>query len=531
MPMPRIGSWKYVVAAAIGVTAAGVSGYQYNRVSDFRDRPTWHVFEEEISDANIFSPIVRYAMFKRGSEPYEKDLAQWLGKIELDEAPFDAAVMEGFLSRLDKGQLVRLTGAFASSSKPLLPHIKKKLFPATTGCVFAGVNDNTVWSLVSEDSDEAYEEYSEESIDQDSEESDESALVEESTGDNLAPFDPLTQTSIEYGEYDYAVIPWRIEFEHIEDPELRARIAKCVGSLSSTASKYFPMALVPKQGPEAQKLLQQLIAKGNATLVANVSMSSSEVSKQAMDWLVRNVDSISKDHLTNIHASGIAPEFRRALFSRWIREDQRSRAIATIRQTLLDGHDVVAQDMARPIVDGKDSTLKKDLIVILARNYTRLGQLKVDEAFSGKAPRTEMFYSYDNYFNSNTMARYSQISGHGYVEVGKSFPAIYCMPPSDSEEEDLRKFIASYPWFPATDDAHLRLASRLLLDGRLDEAQAELRSLDAARYVDTDAKELVPDAVQLIEAVRDGRRTVPAAQDWYELNLSERCPSARREDA
>jgi hypothetical protein len=54
---------------------------------------------------------------------------------------------------------------------------------------------------------------------------------------------------------------------------------------------------------------------------------------------------------------------------------------------------------------------------------------------------------------------YRKLSTHDYKETGKTWPPSYFTKgPSTEEIGEWKRFIASYPWFPGTDDAYYRLA-------------------------------------------------------------------------
>jgi hypothetical protein len=132
----------------------------------------------------------------------------------------------------------------------------------------------------------------------------------------------------------------------------------------------------------------------------------------------------------------------------------------------------IAEGIAKPIIKGRDSTLKKGLIVILVQNNSRLGQQHIDHAFAGSAPRVTLFEStYEYVYGSRAGDRYQEISKHDYRENCKLWPP-YMLSPKRLLQERLEwpRFIQQFPWFPGTDDAYFRLAYSHYATGHIAEA-------------------------------------------------------------
>lgn len=118
-----------------------------------------------------------------------------------------------------------------------------------------------------------------------------------------------------------------------------------------------------------------------------------------------------------------------------------------------------AERIARPVLDGPDSELRKGEIVILVDNDSVLGRRHIDEAFRGTAPRRTMFRSWFDYIDSSRAADlYKKLARHDYLETGKTWPPSTTKAPLRFDDvEDWREFIKLYPWFPGTDDAYYRM--------------------------------------------------------------------------
>lgn len=507
--------WRLIGIASVGVLILAsmvLMIYEVHRFRQFRAHPTWHVFEQEITDASVSSPLNRYLVFKPGSGDYNAQLYEWLGAMEFEGAPLDASNMRGFLANLSPTQLIRLTHNFASAPEPMLPHLKKKLFSTSGPCFFARTTEDELSEVLK---DGYYDPKGEVYV-----EDDEGSYA---LNGGVDTDDPLTLTMVETSANPDGSIPWGIAFEDVSDAELRQMVVACIRSLDPAASARYPLAFIPKQAPDGEALLKLLIQDRNAILIAKLAESKSDVSTQAKAWLVENSVRLPDSQLLYLHQGRLQPEVRMAMFDRWLKERNDARAKAVFRQAILHDEIDTAVRMAKPLLDGADSSLKKDLIVILARNHMALGKSQIDEAFSGASTRRELFYNYTNYVNSGAMREYTRLSRHDYLEVGKSFPAYYCLPPLRDEESGLRAFLARYPWFPAVDDAHLRLASRLYLDRNLDQAEDELNQLEAADYVDFDAMELIPAARKAITEARSGIYISASADEWYESKLQDVC--------
>lgn len=139
-------------------------------------------------------------------------------------------------------------------------------------------------------------------------------------------------------------------------------------------------------------------------------------------------------------------------------------AATRIFHSALDNDEAAGEALAKRVLAGPDSTHRKDVIVILARHGSKLVRDRVDDAFAGATPRTELFSDSRQYAFTATAAEYEDIAGHPYLGLDKQWPPI--MPVSGSDDpEKWRLFIAQHPWFPGTDDAYYRLAFRLFSNG------------------------------------------------------------------
>ncbi len=117
-----------------------------------------------------------------------------------------------------------------------------------------------------------------------------------------------------------------------------------------------------------------------------------------------------------------------------------------------------AEELAVSELALPDSEIRKGIIVTLVRHESPLGYQHVEEAFQGSAPRTIYFKEPVQYLGTKAAEEYVRISGHKYVGTKKEWPPfILDNRVLESEAEEWRIFIDTYPWFPGTDDAYYRL--------------------------------------------------------------------------
>jgi hypothetical protein len=135
---------------------------------------------------------------------------------------------------------------------------------------------------------------------------------------------------------------------------------------------------------------------------------------------------------------------------------------------LTHGYVEGCEKIARVIIAAGDSQLRKNLIVLLMNHDSTLARQHLDDAFRGSAPRTAKFDDSDEYAFGNTAHEYERLAHHDYLGPGKTWP------PSSgkgfTKGDDVvgwRTFIATYPWFPGTDDAYYRLAYSQYVSGDL----------------------------------------------------------------
>lgn len=126
-----------------------------------------------------------------------------------------------------------------------------------------------------------------------------------------------------------------------------------------------------------------------------------------------------------------------------------------------------AEEIAKPILAGADSVMKKGVIVVLVRHGSVLGKRIIDQSFTGPSPRKTMYPNSTAYEHGNSASeRYRVLATHDYKETGKTWPPSYLHGgPSQEEISGWKQFIESYPWHPGTDDAFYRLAFSQLSQG------------------------------------------------------------------
>jgi hypothetical protein len=152
---------------------------------------------------------------------------------------------------------------------------------------------------------------------------------------------------------------------------------------------------------------------------------------------------------------------------------------------------VIAEEMAATFTSGGDSEAKKGAIVMLVRHESTKGKGMIDESFSGNSPRKTLYHYLVPYFkSSDAAAQYKRLSTHDYLQTGKTWPPSYLRHgPSAEEIGGWQRFIASYPWFPGTDDAYYRLAFSQFAQRDYQGCLATIKSYLARGYwPDNDAK-------------------------------------------
>lgn len=158
----------------------------------------------------------------------------------------------------------------------------------------------------------------------------------------------------------------------------------------------------------------------------------------------------------------------------------------------------LAESLAKSIVEGKDSTLKKGIIVLLARHDSRKGLALIDESFKGQSPRKTMFPSTYLYrYGSEATDLYTEITGHDYLETGKTWPPSI-IKPIQNEVSRLLDFIEEYPWHPAYDDAYYRIAANLFAQGNLDITYEFAMKFDPTGRPDIDASPFIGTVISAV---------------------------------
>jgi hypothetical protein len=150
----------------------------------------------------------------------------------------------------------------------------------------------------------------------------------------------------------------------------------------------------------------------------------------------------------------------------------------------------MAEALFEPYRRAPDSTLRKDMIVHLANVGSGVGLKQIDDAFTGLAPRTAMFWNWEVYIDSSKAgAAYKQLAMHDYMETGKQFPPAYKDggAPSQAEVAKWKDFIQRYPWFPGTDDAYYRAAYAAYATGDVYGALNLVREYADRNFPDEDA--------------------------------------------
>lgn len=143
--------------------------------------------------------------------------------------------------------------------------------------------------------------------------------------------------------------------------------------------------------------------------------------------------------------------------------------------------------MAKQVLSKPDSEIRKGAIVLLARHEVSDVAFDVDQAFSGATSRPLLFSSQSQYLESRALESYEKLAGHRYDQIGKRFPPyLGGRIPERGDIAEWRRFIGSYPWFPATDDAYYRLAHVQFLYGDLLGAQGTIEGYRQGSFIDQD---------------------------------------------
>lgn len=160
-----------------------------------------------------------------------------------------------------------------------------------------------------------------------------------------------------------------------------------------------------------------------------------------------------------------------------------------------------AEVIAKKIIEGDDSEIRKGIIVLLSRHEYVLPKTSLDKAFQGDSPRTLLFKYSDQYIGSEAFHRYESLSGHAYNSIGKRFPP-YLGGQTLSSLDILgwEKFISDYPWFPANDDAYYRLAHLYFVLGDFNKAKTTIKKFNNRNFVDRDVEPYMEIMQQVVEA-------------------------------
>lgn len=146
--------------------------------------------------------------------------------------------------------------------------------------------------------------------------------------------------------------------------------------------------------------------------------------------------------------------------------------------------------LAERLLSGNDVKLGKGAIVVLIQNGSEKGEKLVDNIFRDTIPPMIPFSDHAYYLEGSTATNeYCRIARHGYLETGKTWPPSYVDgKPFPDETVQWRKFIDDYPWFPGTDDAYYRMASRHFVKGNSDSAFYSIEEFLNRDFLDDDAR-------------------------------------------
>lgn len=196
------------------------------------------------------------------------------------------------------------------------------------------------------------------------------------------------------------------------------------------------------------------------------------------------IDELGLSLVENMTAEDAAEVMRLAALDPVMKSDRRS-LIAF--HHLLHFGTTAARETAKPILSGPDSTVRKGVIVLLARHRHTLEPGHLDSVFTGPARRQTYFTQSHQFFASTAYVDYTRLAGHDYNETGKRWP-----PAGPTGTDGWRDFIARYPWFPGTDDAYYRLAYGTLARQKWDESVAIcVEYIDRSELPDRDATPFV----------------------------------------
>ncbi len=144
--------------------------------------------------------------------------------------------------------------------------------------------------------------------------------------------------------------------------------------------------------------------------------------------------------------------FERVIF---LSRDINHEVTASAFHWILDRNPEKAVSIYRQIVGDQDSSLRKAMIVLLARHDVSIPVGSIDWAFVGSHPRQTFFWhNYAYVYGSAATALYEKLSGHDYLGTGKRLPL-----KKTASVQQWKEFIDTYPWHPGTDDAYLQLMS------------------------------------------------------------------------
>lgn len=179
---------------------------------------------------------------------------------------------------------------------------------------------------------------------------------------------------------------------------------------------------------------------------------------------------------------------------------------------------VSAEDLARDLLDGPDTELRKAAIVLLVRHDSALGEEHLDEAFQGRAPRRTMFaHTYQYIYGSRAADTYRRLARHDYKETGKEFPPLYLDgEPGPGDIDEWRTFVDTYPWFPGTDDAYYHLA---FLQWRFGDPEAAVHTVLEALSRQLPDRDAIPFLLHLLEvaAQESTHEATPAYRALFHL--------------
>lgn len=153
---------------------------------------------------------------------------------------------------------------------------------------------------------------------------------------------------------------------------------------------------------------------------------------------------------------------------------------------MVDNHPSNAIKIYEDIVQKKDSSLRKSMVVLLARHGLNIPTGSIDWAFVGIEPRETYFGNYEYVYGSSATTLYEKLSGHDYLGHGKILPLKIT-----ASKGEWMSFISGYPWHPGTDDAYLHLLNVLFYENNFQEFWRVVDHYFNLTLPDTDSNEYI----------------------------------------